>query len=251
MILLPAIDILEGRAVRLVRGEFERPTLYDGDPLAAARRFAADGARALHVVDLDGARAGEPRNLEHVRRICAELELPVQLGGGMRSLEAIRQAFAAGVGRVLLGTGAIRTEGLLERALAEHGERIAVALDVRAGRLAAAGWLEQTELELEAAIEALQARGAERFVYSSIERDGTLSGPDLEGARRVARAVRGELIYSGGIGGLDDLRRLVELGEERLRAVIVGKALYEGRFTVGEARRVLEAGSTRSEAPLS
>jgi phosphoribosylformimino-5-aminoimidazole carboxamide ribotide isomerase len=248
MILLPAIDILDGRAVRLVRGEFDRRTVYDADPLAAARRFAADGARALHVVDLDGVRAGEPRNLEQVRRICAELAIPVQLGGGMRSLEAIQQAFAAGVARVLLGTGAIGEVGLLERALAQHGERIAVALDARGGRLATGGWLKQTELELEPAIEALCARGARRFVYSSIERDGTLFGPDLEGARRVARAARGEVVYSGGIGALEHLRCLAALGEERLRGVIVGKALYEGRFGVAEAQLALKEGERRMGA---
>jgi phosphoribosylformimino-5-aminoimidazole carboxamide ribotide isomerase len=240
MILLPAVDILEGKAVRLTRGEFDQRTVYDADPLDAARRWIDQGARSLHVVDLDGARSGAPVNLEQVRRITAEAEVPVQVGGGLRTIGAVREAIAAGAARVLLGTAAYVDVDFLDQAIAEFDDRVVVSVDVRGGRLAAAGWTEQTDIPLEAVVEHLNARGVRRFVYSSIDRDGMLAGPDLDGARRVAEAVRGSYTYSGGVSSLDDLRALVELRQVNLNGVIVGKALYEGKFTVGEAQAVLD-----------
>jgi phosphoribosylformimino-5-aminoimidazole carboxamide ribotide isomerase len=241
MILLPAIDILEGKAVRLTQGEFDQRTVYDADPLDAARRWVQDGARGLHVVDLDGARGGTPVNTEQVRRISAEVPVPVQVGGGLRTIEAVRQAIAAGAARIVLGTAAYHDIDLLDQALAEFDDRVVVSIDVRAGRLAAAGWTEQTDIPVEAVIEHLNARGVRRFIYSSIERDGMLAGPDLDAARRVGEAVRGNFAYSGGISSLEDLRALVELRQVNLRRVIVGKALYERRFTVAEAQAVLDS----------
>lgn len=240
MILLPAIDILDGGAVRLAQGAFEEPTVYDADPVEAARRWVQMGARALHVVDLDGARAGAPVNLDHVRRIVQVAGVPIQLGGGLRSVEAVAQATEAGVHRVVLGTAAYRDVDLLDEVVARIGDRLVVSLDARDGRLAAAGWVEQTELPVEAAIERLSARGVRRFVYSSIERDGMLSGPDLEAIKRVAEAVRGSFVYSGGVSSVEDLRALGRLRQVNLRGVIVGKALYEGRFSVAEGQAALE-----------
>jgi phosphoribosylformimino-5-aminoimidazole carboxamide ribotide isomerase len=240
MILLPAVDILEGKAVRLARGEFDQKTVYDADPLEAARRWVEQGARSLHVVDLDGARSGAPVNLEHVRRITAEAEVPVQVGGGLRTIEAVREAMEAGATRVLIGTAAYRDVDFLDQAVAEFDDRVVVSVDARDGRLAGAGWTQQTDIPLEAVIEHLNARGVRRFVYSSIDRDGMLEGPDLDGARRVAEAVRGTYTYSGGVASLDDLRALLELRQVNLSGAIVGKALYEGRFTVGEAQAVLD-----------
>jgi phosphoribosylformimino-5-aminoimidazole carboxamide ribotide isomerase len=240
MILLPAVDILEGKAVRLLRGEFDQPTVYDTDPVDAARRWVEGGARTLHVVDLDGARSGAPVNLEHVRRIAADAPVPVQVGGGLRTIEAVREAFAAGATRVLLGTAASQDVDFQDAAIAEFDDRVVVSVDMRDGRLAAAGWTEQTDIPLEAVIEHLNARGVRRFVYSSIDRDGMLAGPDLDGARRVAEAVRGSYAYSGGVSSLDDLRALVGLRQVNLSGVIVGKALYEGRFTVADAQAVLD-----------
>jgi phosphoribosylformimino-5-aminoimidazole carboxamide ribotide isomerase len=240
MILLPAIDILEGKAVRLARGEFDERTVYDADPLDAARRWVADGARALHVVDLDGARTGTPANLEHVRRIAAEVEVPVQTGGGLRTLEAVREAIRAGAARVVLGTAAYRDVDLLDEVVALLGDRLVVSVDARDGYLAASGWLEQTDIPVQSVIERLGARGVRRFVYSSIERDGMLHGPDLDAARRASEAVRGSFIYSGGVGSLDDLRALRALRRVNLSGVIVGKALYEQRFTVVEGQSALD-----------
>jgi phosphoribosylformimino-5-aminoimidazole carboxamide ribotide isomerase len=242
MILLPAIDILSGHAVRLARGEFDQQRVYDADPLDAARRWVQAGARALHVVDLDGARTGAPVNLEHVRRIAAEVEVPIQVGGGLRALEHVRAAARAGATRIVLGTAAYRDIDLLDAAVEEFGDRLVVSVDARDGRLAAAGWTEQTELPIGPVFERLGARGVRRFVFSSIERDGMLSGPDLDGARDVAQVVRGSFVYSGGVSTLEDLRSLAGLRQVNLEGVIVGTALYEDRFTVGEAQQLLDRG---------
>jgi phosphoribosylformimino-5-aminoimidazole carboxamide ribotide isomerase len=242
MILLPAIDILGGKAVRLAQGAFDEQTVYEADPLDAARRWVAGGARALHIVDLDGARGGAPANLEHVRRIAADVDVPVQLGGGLRKIEAIREALAAGASRVVLGTAAYRDMDLLDEAIMELGDRLVVSVDARDGRLAAAGWLEQTEIPAESVIEKMGGRGVRRFVYSSIERDGMLAGPDLEGATRASQAVRGSFVYSGGVSSVEDLRALKDLRRVNLAGVIVGKALYERRFTVAEGQAALNAG---------
>jgi phosphoribosylformimino-5-aminoimidazole carboxamide ribotide isomerase len=239
MILIPAIDILDGRAVRLAKGSFEDKTVYDADPLEAARRWVAAGAQALHVVDLDGARSGAPANSDHIRRIASEVDVPVQAGGGLRTIEAIREVIDGGAARVVLGTAAYRSPELLEEALSRLGDRLVVSIDARGGRLAASGWTEQTETPIEEVIERLGGRGVRRFVFSSIERDGMLAGPDLDGARSVARAVPGTFVYSGGISSLEDLRALAGLGEASLAGVIVGKALYEGRFTVQAGQAAL------------
>jgi phosphoribosylformimino-5-aminoimidazole carboxamide ribotide isomerase len=242
MILWPSIDLLGGKAVRLTRGEFGTETAYDTDPLDAARRWVDDGARALHVVDLDGARTGEPVNFEHLERIAAAVEVPIQYGGGLRNVGAVQAAFSAGASRVLLGTAAYRDLDLLDLALDEYGGRVVVSIDARDGMLAGAGWTETTEIPAEVAVRRLGNRGVRRFVFSSIDRDGMLAGPDLEGVRRIAGAIRGTFIYSGGVASLEDLKRLVALRQVNLTGVIVGKGLYEGRFTVAAAQALLGKG---------
>ena len=240
MILYPAIDILEGNAVRLVKGEFDAKKVYDEDPLDAARGWTEQGASYLHVVDLDGAKTGEPKNLENLRRIAGELGVPVQYGGGLRSAQAVSDALAAGATRVILGTAAFTEDGLLEQALAEHGqERVLVSVDVRGGHVTTAGWTETSEITTEAVVDSLARRGARNLVFTNVDCDGMLEGPDLEEVRGVARAMQGSLIYSGGIGRLVDLEGLLDLGESSLEGVIVGKALYERRFTVAEAQEAL------------
>jgi phosphoribosylformimino-5-aminoimidazole carboxamide ribotide isomerase len=236
VILFPAVDILDGEAVRLVQGEFDARTVYARDPAQAARTWLDAGARALHVVDLDGARAGGPRNLNAVRRIAAGADVPVQLGGGLRSAEHVAAALGAGVDRVVVGTAAYRDPDMLDAVLSAHGERVAVAVDVRGGRVSAAGWTEDTGMQPRAAMAELAARGVQTFVYTNVDRDGMLDGPDMEEARRVADAASGSLVWSGGVGELVHLRALAGLG---LEGVIVGKALYEGRFTVAEGNAAL------------
>lgn len=245
MILLPAIDILGGKAVRLARGEFGSSTVYDADPLQAATRWVAAGARALHIVDLDGARSGAPANFEEIRRIVAAVDVPIQVGGGLRTLDDVRGVVRAGATRVVLGTAAYEDVDLLDQAVAELGDRIVVSVDARAGKLATAGWTEQTDIPIESVIQRMGARGVRRFVFSSIDRDGMLDGPDLGAARRVAAAVRGSFVYSGGVASLEDLRALAALRQVNLEGVIVGKALYEGRFDVGEGQRLLDRGGLR------
>ncbi len=241
MTLYPAIDILDGSAVRLVKGDFEAKKVYDESPLDAARGWVEAGAEYLHVVDLDGAKTGAPVNLEHLRRIAGELGVPVQYGGGLRSARAVSDALAAGAARAILGTAAFTQAGLLEQVLGEHGkERILVSVDVRGEHVTTAGWTETTEIATEAVIESLAERGASNLVFTNVDRDGMLEGPDLEEVRRVLQAARGgSVIYSGGIGQLADLEGLVALGEQSLEGVIVGKALYERRFTVPEALAVV------------
>jgi phosphoribosylformimino-5-aminoimidazole carboxamide ribotide isomerase len=240
MILLPAIDIREGRAVRLERGDFSKETVYAEDPLEAARTWAREGARFLHVVDLDGAREGEPMNLHHLRRITQELEVGVQYGGGLRSVGAVRQALAAGADRVILGTAAYTDVEFLEEVLEAWGRRVLVAVDVRGGYVSVSGWTKATQMRGEDVIERMQARGVKQFIYTNVDRDGTLDGPDPEEVTRLAVAIRGRFLYSGGIASLDDLRALKRLRLVNLAGVVSGKALYERRFTVAEAQQLLK-----------
>ncbi len=238
--LYPAVDVLGGKAVRLEQGDFERRKVYDSDPLDAARRWVEAGARRLHVVDLDGARAGRPVNLQQLEQIANALPVPVQYGGGLRSLRDAEAAFGCGAARIVIGTVAFLDERLLTNLLLEHGDGIAVGLDVRGGRVAIQGWRERVRVTPVGAVERLVARGVKTIIYTKIDWDGTMQGVDLRITRELAQAARGaELLYSGGIGSLDDLRALAGLRLESLTGVIVGKALYEGRFTVEEALEAL------------
>ena len=239
MILYPAIDISEGRAVRLVQGQFDDVTVYEDDPFEAARSWVEAGARWLHVVDLDGARSGTPQNLHHLERICRDLPVPVQTGGGLRSLPAVRDALRAGATRVILGTAAYTDVDFLDDVLGAWADRVVVSVDARAGFVATKGWTETTKMPADAVIERLRGRGVKQFVYSNVDRDGMLGGVDLDEVRRIAAVVKGRFLYSGGVGSLDDLRALVALRQINLAGVIVGKALFEGRFSVAEAQGVL------------
>jgi len=234
--LYPAVDILGGKAVRLTQGDFARKTEYAADPLDAARRWVDAGARWLHVVDLDGARTGEPVNLDALARISG-LGAPVQYGGGLRKLEHAEGALRAGAARIVLGTAAFRDERLLDDLVAAHRERVAVGIDARAGRVAVHGWQERLELTPRTAVTGLVERGVETIVYTKVDRDGTMEGADVGVARELVAAAEGvRVIYSGGIGTLDDLRALAGLD---LAGVIVGKALYEQRFTIEAAQAAL------------
>jgi phosphoribosylformimino-5-aminoimidazole carboxamide ribotide isomerase len=239
LILLPAIDIRDGKAVRLEQGDFAKETVYDADPLDAARKWVEAGAQQLHVVDLDGARDGEPRNLEHLERITHELPVPVQYGGGLRSIVSAREALAAGAARVVLGTAAYSDLDFLDEALDAWGVRVVVAIDVRGGHVSVSGWTKTTQMLAPDVIRRMQGRGVRQFVYTNADRDGMLGGPDLDEVRGISEVIRGRFIYSGGIASLDDLRALKELRLVNLAGVISGKALYERRFTIEEAQELL------------
>jgi phosphoribosylformimino-5-aminoimidazole carboxamide ribotide isomerase len=230
VILYPAIDISEGKAVRLVKGDFNEKTVYQDSPLEAARAWVEAGARFLHVVDLDGARTGSPKSLHHLEQITHALAVPVQYGGGLRTLPAVRDALRAGAERVILGTAAYTDIDFLDDVLGAFRERVIVSVDTRGGNVSTSA---------EAVIERLQNRGVRSFVYTNVDRDGMLQGPDLEEVKRIAAVVRGRFLYSGGIGQLDDLIGLAALRQVNLGGVIVGKALYEGRFTIREGQKAL------------
>jgi phosphoribosylformimino-5-aminoimidazole carboxamide ribotide isomerase len=240
MILYPAIDIRGGQAVRLTHGRFDAETVYHDDPLEAARSWVDAGARFLHVVDLDGAEQGAPASLEHLRRIVARTGVPVQYGGGLRTVGAVRDALRAGAERVIVGTAALRDVDFLDEIITAYGPRVIVSVDVRGGRIATAGWTEVSDLRAADAFGHLHARGVSSFVYTDADRDGALAGPSLEDVREVADAVRGHFLYAGGIGDLQHLRALRALRQVNLSGVIAGKALYERRFTVAEGQAALD-----------
>ncbi len=234
MILYPAIDIRGGQAVRLLRGDYERETAYDSDPVDAARRWAGEGAEFLHVVDLDGAKAGEPRNLDAVRRIAAAVECPIQVGGGLRDAESVAALLEAGAERAVIGTAALRDPAFLDRALAEHGDRIVVSVDARDGKVSLSGWTETSDVDVADAVAELGKRGAARFLCTAIEVDGTMEGPALGEIGRIAAATDARVIASGGVGTLADLDLIARVAAPNVEGAIVGRALYERRFTVAE-----------------
>jgi len=239
VILYPAIDIRGGKAVRLTQGRFDDETVYDDDPLAAARTWVDGGARFLHVVDLDGARSGVPAAIEHLRQIVRGTGVPVQYGGGLRTVGAVREALAAGAERVIVGTAALRDLDFLDDIVAAYGPRVLVSVDVRGQKIATAGWTQLTDMPATDAIERLHDRGVASFIYTDADRDGVLEGPSLEDVEMIARAVRGHFLYAGGVGSLEHLRELRGLRQVNLAGVVVGKALYERRFTIAEAKAAL------------
>ncbi len=234
MILYPAIDIRGGQAVRLTQGDYERETAYDADPVDAAKRWAGEGAEFLHVVDLDGAKAGKPRNLDAVARIAAAVECPIQVGGGLRDAEAVSAVLDAGAARVVIGTAALRDPAFLDEMLAEHGDRLVVSVDARDGRVALAGWTEAGGEGVVEAVAALSERGVERFLCTAIEVDGTMEGPASAELKRIAAATQAKVIASGGVGDLSHLALLARETPANVEGAIVGRALYERRFTVAE-----------------
>ncbi len=229
MIVVPAIDVLGGRCVRLVRGDPSAETVYDPDPVAVAERFAAQGASLLHVVDLDAA-LGTGSNRETVSAICRAVDVRVQTGGGLRTLEAVKDALHDGAARAILGTAAALDPGFVGEAVRHVGERVVVAVDVRGDRVMVRGWQEEGPT-IEEAIPALEAAGAPRFLVTSIAVDGTLEGPDVGLYERVATLTGRPVIASGGVRSAEDLIALDALGIE---AVVVGKALYEGTLQLSE-----------------
>lgn len=235
MILYPAIDIRGGQAVRLLQGDYERETTYDADPADAAKRWASEGAEFLHVVDLDGAKAGAPRNQESIHRIATAIECPIQVGGGLRSPKAVREVLDAGADRVVIGTAALRDPEFLDEMVALHGERVVVSVDARDGRVALEGWTEAGKETVVEAVAALGERGVGRFLCTAIEVDGTMEGPDIKQLNEIAAATEARVIASGGVGELSHLESLASSVPANVEGAIVGRALYEQRFTVAEA----------------
>jgi len=234
VILYPAIDIRGGQAVRLLQGDYERETTYDADPVDAARRWADEGAEFLHVVDLDGAKAGEPKNLEAIRRIAAAVPCPIQVGGGLRDLASVDAVLGGDVTRAVIGTAALRDPDFLSQALAEYGDRVVVSVDTRGGKVSLHGWTEVSDLTAVSVVQGLTALGAQRFLCTAIEVDGTMEGPAIDQLNEIAAATTAQVIASGGVGSLLHLETLARGAAPNIEGAIVGKALYERKFTVAE-----------------
>lgn len=240
MLLIPAIDLREGKCVRLVEGRLEQETVYSDDPAAMAVLWQTQGARMLHVVDLDGAFAGAPKNLDVLREILAAVKIPVQVGGGIRSMETIENLLEMGVTRVILGTVAILDPELVSEACKRYGEAILVGIDGRNGQVAIEGWgltVEKGTIELALDMKSL---GVKRIVFTDIRRDGRLKGPNLEATGQLAKETGLKVVASGGVSTLNDLRSLRDMENLGVDAVIMGKALYSGAIDLGEALAVAE-----------
>lgn len=252
-ILYPAIDLRHGSAVRLYQGDYGKEIIY-GDPLEIARSFAISGAKGLHVVDLDGAKAGYPVQQELIRSILRQVEIPVQVGGGIRKLTEIAAYLEDGVFRVILGTKAVEDPDFIKAALQQFGDRIAIGIDAQGGTVRTRGWLQDGGVDALALAERLAEWGASTFIYTDISRDGTLTGVNLPAVVEFARRTKKEVIASGGISEIKDLLALQEYEREGVVGAIVGKALYSGSFTLQEALQRLEggrAGAHETDYPLS
>ena len=240
MNIYPAVDILNGQAVRLRQGRKEDVTVY-GRPLEMAQRWAQAGAEWLHVVDLDGAFEGSPRNHVSIAAIAADVPgLKIQVGGGMRSMVALDQVFQAGVRRAVLGTSAVTDSAFVKEALKRWGDRIAIGIDAREGIAKVSGWTEDSKVDAIDLARRLENEGATRVIYTDISRDGVLVGPNIPALRQMIEGTGLQVIASGGVSKIDDVRALSEMREPRLDGVIIGKALYEGHVKLEDA---LEAGA--------
>lgn len=232
MIIYPAIDIRGGRAVRLIEGDYNRETVFDADPLDAAHRWQADGAEWIHIVDLDGARDGIRANADAISRIRAEISVPIQLGGGLRTLDDIADVAAIGIDRMVIGSAAVSNPELVREAVETWGDRIAVGLDARDGMLATHGWKAQSKVSVLDASARFAAMGVQHIVFTDIGRDGRLEGPNINALLDVTAAFPANVIASGGVSSLEDIRAIRDTG---VSGVIVGAALYHHRFGLAEA----------------
>jgi phosphoribosylformimino-5-aminoimidazole carboxamide ribotide isomerase len=234
-LVIPAIDLRGGQCVRLYQGSYQQETVYFDDPVKMAKLWRVQNARCLHVVDLDAARGGSEDhndNREVIARICAALDIPVQLGGGIRSMQDVEDALAAGVYRVIIGTAAVRDPDFVSEAIAKFKcSRVAVGIDARDGEVRVQGWTEGSGLDAVAFAQDMERRGVRRIIYTDISRDGTLAGPNVEAYRHLGESLKlARITASGGIGNFQDLLRIKELTPYRVDSVIVGRALYENQF---------------------
>jgi phosphoribosylformimino-5-aminoimidazole carboxamide ribotide isomerase len=239
MILYPAIDLKDGQCVRLLRGDMGAATIFGLNPAAQAKVFVAEGCRWLHLVDLDGAFAGAPANSAAVEAILEAVDAPVQLGGGIRDRATLEDWLSRGVARVILGTAAVRDPDFVRAAAGAHPGRIAVGIDARGGRVAVAGWAEETDMEAVDLARRFEDVGVAAIIYTDIERDGAMQGPNVEATAALARAVSIPVIASGGVSSLEDIAALKACGA-KLDGVISGRALYEGKLDLGAALHLLE-----------
>lgn len=232
MVIYPAIDIKDGKCVRLVQGQFNDETIYSNHPVEMARKFEQMGAEYLHVVDLDGARLGEPQNIAIISEMAVKLGIPIQLGGGIRTIEMMEIILCKGIERVILGTSAVKDQDMVKRAVQSFGKNLAVAIDARDGLVAIEGWAKTSSFTAVGFAKKMEDLGAKTIIYTDISRDGMLNGPNLKAMEEMVRSVEIEVIASGGVTSLQDIINLKELG---VSGAIVGKALYTGDIKLQEA----------------
>ena len=237
MNIFPAIDLYEKKAVRLFKGDYDDMTVYSKDPVSVAREFEKQGASYIHVVDLEGARDGLTPNFDIIQQIARETSLFIEAGGGIRSMETIDRYLGGGVSRVILGTAAVKDEALLKEAVEKYGEKIAVGADVRDGYIAVKGWLEKSEFTLEAFFEKMQQTGVKTIICTDISRDGAMKGSNIDMYNRLAASFDLDIIASGGVSTIEDIRKLSQMG---LYGAIIGKAYYTGAIDLREAIEVAE-----------
>lgn len=243
MEIIPAIDIIAGRCVRLVQGKFDQETVYSDDPVQIAEQWERQGARRLHVVDLDGARTGHPQNLSVLQEIVQAVRIPVQTGGGIRTPETARRVLRVGVDRVIIGTSAALDELLAQALFAELGEKAVLGVDALNGYVAVRGWQARTEERAVDFARRMLSYGARRIIFTDISRDGMLSGVNVPAIERMLTAVDVPVIASGGVGSIEDIKRLVPLEEKGLEGVILGKALYTGAVELPDAIAAARTGA--------
>jgi len=249
MQIIPAIDLLDGQCVRLHQGDYDQVTRFSDDPVAQALSWQSQGAQRLHLVDLDGAKTGQPVNDAAVKAITAALDIPVQLGGGVRSAERAEELLACGLDRVILGTVALEQPELVDALAARHPDRIVVGIDAKDGKVATRGWIEASSTEATALAQRFSASGIAAIISTDIATDGTLAGPNLEALRAMAEASAVPVIASGGIGTLEHLLSLLTLAPLGVDGVIVGRALYDGRVDLAEALQAI--GEGRLQDPIT
>jgi phosphoribosylformimino-5-aminoimidazole carboxamide ribotide isomerase len=240
MILYPAIDIQGGKCVRLRRGDFDEATVFGDDPVARARVWEEEGAQALHVVDLDGAREGRLVNLTIVEEIAENVSIPVQYGGGIRSADTLKVIAGGPVTRVVVGTGAVVDEDFLKLAVATLGDQLVISVDAERGMVTTHGWQERSSVSAPRFAQHLHEHGVHHVLYTDIDRDGMMMGMNLPATREMAEAADIDVIASGGISSIEDVKALKDLAVRNISGVIVGRALYEGRFNIAEARAILD-----------
>lgn len=243
MIVYPAIDIRGGQAVRLIEGDYNQETVYDADPVDAALRWAHGGAEWIHIVDLDGARDGVRANADVITRIRKTVPVKLELGGGLRSMDDLHAVAELGIDRMIIGSAAIENPGLVNDAVKAYGDRVAVGLDARDGKLAAQGWLDQTDVDAVEAARRFAGIGIRHFIFTDIRRDGKLMGPNLDALRKIIEAVPAEIIASGGIGTNADIVAVRDAGAS---GVIIGAALYKQTVRLADALRLAAAQETNA-----
>lgn len=249
MEVIPAIDLLEGRCVRLYQGDYEQSQVFDEDPVAIARQWEAQGATRLHLVDLDGAKAGKPENWQAIEAIVQAVQIPVEVGGGLRNYQRVTELFGLGVRYAILGTAAVENPDLVGQLSQEFPGQVIVGIDARNGKVATRGWLETSEVDGVELAKRMGQLGAAAIIYTDIHRDGTLQGPNLAALREVAEAVEVPVIASGGVSSVTDLLSLLALEPLGVTGVIVGRALYTGDVSLKEALRAVGPGRWQDVPP--